>query len=437
MSSMRIFWVMWFGQLISLIGSQISRFALGIWVYQTTGSVTQFALISFFITLPSLVISPIAGALVDRWDRRWAIILSDSVAGLSTFGLALLVFMGQLQIWHIYLAITISSISSVFQWPAYNSAITLLAPKKHLSRVNGMTQLSEALAQLLSPVCGGFLLILIHLQGVILLDLATFSFAVVTLVIVKFPKPKATVTEKLGKSSLLQESIYGWRYINARPGLMGLLMFFTVTNFAVYTSEVLFTPLVLSFASTKVLGMVLSTGGSGMLVGSIVMSIWGGPKRQIYNILGFELLLGLCIFLVGMRASAILIIAGSFVAFFTIPFFQSSSNAIWQAKVALDVQGRVFAIRRMFTWSSRPLAYLIAGPLADRIFEPLMTVNGPLAGSIGHIIGTGPGRGIGLMFVVMGALTVLTTIIAYQYAPLRLVEDELPDVITVNSPNSF
>ena len=424
---MRTFLIIWFGQLISLFGSQLTSFALGIWVYQNTGSVTQFALISFFATLPGLVISPLAGALVDRWDRRNAMIISDSVAGLSTFSIGLLLLIGQLQIWHIYLAITISSISSAFQWPAYGAATTLLVPKKHLSRASGMNQLSEAFARLLSPLFGGFLVILIQIQGVILLDLATFLFALVTLLIVKIPKPKTTVAGKLGKGSLLKESTYGWRYIQARPGLMGLLIFFSISNFAVSTAEVLSTPLALSFTSVNVLGMVLSIGGSGMLIGSIVISIWGGPKRRIYGVLGSELLLGVSIFLLGIQTSVILMTFGCFVAFCTIPISQASSNAIWQTKVAPDVQGRVFAIRTMFAWSSRPLAYLFAGPLADRIFEPLMAVNGPLAGSIGKVIGTGPGRGIGLIFILMGSLIVLSAIIAYKYKPLRLVESKLPD----------
>ncbi|AFY47244.1 arabinose efflux permease family protein [Nostoc sp. PCC 7524] len=426
---METFFAVWFCQLVSLFGSQLTNFALGIWVYQSTSSVTQFALISFFTMLPGLVISPLAGALVDRWDRRWAMVLSDSVAGLSTFGIVLLLITGQLQIWHIYLATTVSSISNAFQWPAYSAATTLLVPKQYLSRANGMIQLSESVAQLLSPICGGFLIILIQLHGVILLDLATFLFALVTLLIVKFPKPEITVAGKIGKGSLLQESIYGWNYIRARPGLMGLLIFFTISNFAVSTSEVLFTPLVLSFASVKTLGMVLSIGGSGMLIGSITMSIWGGLKRLIYGVLSFEFLLGIGIFLVGIQTSVILITIGGFIAFFSIPMFQSSSNAIWQTKVAPDVQGKVFAIRRMVAWSSRPLAYLVAGPLTERVFEPLITVNGPLAGSIGKIIGTGTGRGLGLMFMVMGILIMLITIIAYQYAPLRLVEDELPDCL--------
>ena len=426
---MRTFLIVWFGQLISLFGSQLTGFALGVWVYQNTGSVTQFSLISFFTMLPGLVISPIAGALVDRSDRRWAMILSDSIAGLSTLCIALLIVTGQLQIWHIYLATTISSLSNAFQWPAYSATTTLLVPKKYLSRASGMTKLSEAVARLLSPICGGFLVILIQLQGVILLDLATFLFALVTLSMVKFPEPKTTIAGKLGKGSLLQESIYGWSYIKARPGLMGLLIFFAISNFAVSTAEVLFTPLVLSFTSAKVLGIVLSIGGSGMLIGSIFMSIWEGSKHRIYNVLGFELLLGLCIFSMGIKTSIVLITTGGFIAFFSIPIIESSSNAIWQTKVAPDVQGRVFAIRTMFAWSSRPLAYLVAGPLSDRIFEPLMSVNGLLAGSIGRVIGTGSGRGIGLMFMFMGILTILTTIIAYQYAPLRLVENELPDAI--------
>ena len=425
---MRTFLLIWVGQLVSLIGSQITSFALGVWVYQNTVSVTQFALISFFTMLPGLVIAPMAGALVDRWDRRWTIILSDSVAGLSTLSIALLVLTGQLQIWHIYLAITISSISNAFQWPAYSSAITLLVPKKHLIRASGMTQLSEALARLLSPFCGGVLVILIQLSGVIMLDLSTFLFALVTLLIVKFPPPQTTTAGKLAKGSLLQESIYGWSYIKARPGLMGLLMFFSISNFAVCTSEVLFTPLVLSFTSANILGLVLSIGGSGMLISSIIISIFGGPKHRIYSVLVSELLLGLCISLVGMRTSVTLITTGVFLAFFCIPIGESSANTIWQTKVEPDVQGRVFAIRRMFAWSSRPLAYLVAGPLADRIFEPLMAVHGFLAGSIGQIIGTGPGRGIGLMFIVMGTFTIVTTIIAYQYAPLRLLEKTLPDV---------
>ena len=426
-NTVRTFLIVWFGQLISLFGSALTSFALGIWVYKNTGSVTQFALISFFAILPALVVSPIAGALVDRWNRRDAMILSDCVAGLSSFGIALLLLAGQLQIWHIYLATIISSISNAFQWPAYRAATTLLVPKRHFSRASAMTQFSEALAQLLSPTFAGFLLFYMQVQGVILVDLVTFLFALITLLTVKFPKPQTTVARTLGKGSLLEESMYGWRYIQARPGLMGLAIFFSTMNLTFCTAEVLLTPLVLSFSSVNDLGMVLSIGGSGMLVGSIVMSIWEGPKPRIYGILGSELVVGISIFFMGITTSDILIAFGRFIIFFAAPICAGSSNTIWQTKVAPDVQGRVFAIRRMFAWSTRPLAYLLAGPLAERIFEPLMAVNGPLAGSVGQVIGTGSGRGIGLIFMLMGSFIVLFTIVAYHYSPLRLVETQLPD----------
>lgn len=424
---MRTFFIIWFGQLISLFGSQLTSFALGIWVYKNTGSVTQFALISFFAILPALIISPIAGALVDRWNRRDAMIFSDCVAGLSSFGIALLMLAGQLQIWHIYLATIINSMSNAFQWPAYRATTTLLVPKKHLGRASAMTQLSEALAQLLSPTFAGFLLISIQIQGVILVDLATFLFAFATLLIVKFPKPNTTVVRTLSNGSLLEESTYGFRYIQARPGLMGLAIFFSIMNLTFCTAEVLLTPLVLSFSSVKDLGLILSIGGIGMLVGSIVMSIWGGPKPRICGILGSQLLVGISIFLMGITTSDILITFGRFSIFFAAPICAGSSNAIWQTKVAPDVQGRVFAIRRMFAWSTRPLAYLLAGPLAEKVFEPLMADNGLLARSVGQVIGTGSGRGIGLIFMLMGSFIVLFTIVAYRYEPLRFVENELPD----------
>ena len=428
-SKMKTFFIVCIGQFISLFGSQITGFALGIWVYQSTNSVTQFALISFFTLLPNLLISPLAGALVDRWNRRKVMILSDSVAGLGTVAIALLAISGHLHIWHIYLTTIISSISNAFQWSAYASSITLLVPKQNLSRANGMIQLSDALARLLSPICGGFLILVIQLQGVILLDLATFLVALASLLIVRFPKLKNPSVAKSSSTSLLKESIYGWQYIKARSGLMAMLIFFTASNFSISVVEVLFTPLVLSFTTTEILGVILSIGGSGMLAGSVLISVWGGTKRQMYSVLFFELLFGIGVFFAGWRTSIVLVTVSAFIAFFSIPIFQSSSNAIWQTKVPPEIQGKVFSIRRTIAWSSRPLAYLLAGPLADRLFEPLLKTDGVLAQSVGRIIGTGAGRGIGLIFILIGGLSILVTIVAYQYAPLRLVEDELPDAI--------
>jgi len=229
-------------------------------------------------------------------------ILSDSGAGLSTAAIALGLATNHLEIWHIYLAVGLSSTFSAFQQPAYSAAITLLVPPKHLGRASGMIQIGEAVGQLISPMLGSILLVTIQLQGVILLDFATFFFALVTLLTVRFPDAKPIVTEKTGKSSLLQESADGWRYITARPGLLALLILFATRNFMIAVVQVLITPLALIIADVKTLGGIMSFAGIGMVIGSLVMSTWGGPKRLIDGVLGFGFLGGICILVITHRS---------------------------------------------------------------------------------------------------------------------------------------
>ncbi|MCU0532502.1 MAG: MFS transporter [Hydrococcus sp. Prado102] len=426
----RVFIFIWFGQLISLIGSGLTSFALGVWVYQRTGSVTQFALISLFTALPLIAISPVAGAIVDRSDRRWIMILSNAGAAINTLAIALLLATNRLDVWHVYLTVVLKSTFSAFQWPAYTASTTLLVPKQYLDRASGLIQLGRAGSQLVSPVLGGLLLVSIQLQGIVLLDFLSFLFALVTLLGVRFPKAKTVIAPKKGKGSLLQGTVYGWRYLTARPGLLGLMIFFAAINFLVGVVEVLVTPMVLSFASAATLGTILSFGGIGMLAGSLLVSMGKGFDRRIRVLFCFMLSSGLCIAIAGLRPSIPLFALATFLFFLGLPPINVSHQVILQRKVVPDLQGRVFSINAAIAGASLTLGYAIAGPLSDRVFEPLMAVNGPLAGSLGQLIGVGEGRGIGLMFVVMGMLTMLATVLAYQYRPLRLVEKELPDVIT-------
>lgn len=425
----RTFVIIWLGQSISLIGSGLTGFALGVWVYQRTGSATQFTLIALATALPGIVFSPIAGALVDRWDRKWAMILSDTAAGFCTICLALLFWSSKLEVWHIYIIMAVSSAFSALQWPAYSAATTLLVSKANLGRASGMVQISEAVSQIASPAIAGALMGLIPVQGIFLIDFATLLFAIITLLIVRIPKPPTTADGKLGQGSLLREAAFGWTYIRARPGLVGLLLFFTATNFAMSIANVLFTPMVLSFTTSTVLGVILSVAGVGMLAGSLTMSAWGGPKRRVYGILGSSLLMGIGAAAAGLQPNAWLIGVSAFLVFFTFPISNSCSQAIWQTKTAPDVQGRVFSVRRMIAWASVPVSYLLAGPLADHVFNPLLVEGGQLAGSVGQIIGVGEGRGIGLLYIILGFLILLTVVIAYRYPRLRQVEIELPDFI--------
>lgn len=427
--SMKTFYTVWVGQLVSTIGSGITGFALGVWIYTTTGSATLFAFSLLALTLPSLVLSPLAGALADRIDRRVLMLLSDTVAGLSSLAIAILYWFGVLEVWHIYVAIGVNAAANTFQFPAYTAATTLIVPKEKLGNASGMVQMGEAISQLAAPAIAGVLFVTVGLGGVLAIDFVTFGVAVLTLALVRFPQPKKE-TDSGKVSSFWYDMSYGIRYLWQRKGLFGLLIYFAAMNFVISMISPLLTPMLLDMTSADVVGYVGSIVGLGMLVGTIVMSTWGGPKRRIYGVVGGGAVGGIFMAGFGLSPNPWLIAAAGFLTMTALPIMGGCSQALWQVKVAPDVQGRVFAVRRMMAGAAVPLAILVAGPLADRVFEPLMAADGPLAGSVGQLIGVGPGRGVGLLFMVLGLSVVVVSLLAYAHPRIRLVEDELPDVDT-------
>ncbi len=426
----RAFAAVWFGQVISFIGSGLTSFALGVWVLQKTGEITQYALISMFFVLPGVLLGPLAGTLIDRWDRRKAMLISDLGAGLSTLSIAIGYLLGGLQVWDIYLAVFISGAFGSLRMPSMQAAMTQMIPRKNLGRASGMMEIVAIGEYLVAPAIAGGLMGRIGLAGVIMIDFTSFLFAITILFFVRIPRAQATAEGRAGSGSMLKEVLYGWKYIVARPGLAALVVLVALSNFTTEMTVVLFTPLILSFGTTAQLGMAMSLCASGFLAGGLLMSIWGGPKHRIRLVIIFMILLGVFLALIGLRPSVGLIVVGGFLSTLTVPIISSSNQVIWQKKVAPDVQGRVFSIRRAITLATPLLTYVVAGPLADRIFEPLMAANGPLVGSLGQVLGTGAGRGIGLMFVAMGLLLVLITAAGCLSSHLRRVEDELPDAVS-------
>jgi MFS transporter, DHA3 family, macrolide efflux protein len=252
---------------------------------------------------------------------------------------------------------------------------------------------------------------------------------VLSLLLVRFPQPPPIEADSTSKRSLWREMTYGWNFIRARPGLRGLMVFAMVGNLILGLVTVLITPLILSFADVSTLGIILSISGLGMLVGGVVMSVWGGPRRRITGLIGFNMLSGLALLVAGLPPSTLIVTLGASLFLFTTPIMMSCAQTIWQTKVAPGLQGRVFAVRRMVSLSAPPVATLLAGPLADRLFEPWMAPGGALAGSVGRVIGTGPGRGIGFLFVVLGGVTLGNALVLWLSPRVRLVEDELPDAL--------
>lgn len=425
---MRTFLVIWSGQLVSTIGSGLTGFALGVWIYQETGSTMLFAMNMLAFAIPTLIMSPFAGALVDRYDRRWMMILSDTGAGLSTLVVAILLFTNNLEIWHIFIATAFNAAFTSFQWPAYSAVTSLLVPKEQLGRASGMVQIGQAVSQLLAPAAAGAMLVTVGLEGVILVDFVTFSFAVVTLLLVRVPKPAATAEGEASKGTIWQEAAFGWKYIVSRSGLLGLLLVFASFNLFSSITGPLIAPLILDMTSAEVLGILASIVGLGMLVGTLLMSAWGGPKRKVNGVLAFMMISGLAYILLGATATLWMMAAAGFMMMLVFPIINGSSQAIWQRKVAADVQGRVFSVRRMIAWSTTPIAYILAGYLNDNVFKPLLVEGGTLANTVvGRVLGVGPSRGTGLLFVVIGLACILVAASGYLNPHVRNVETELPD----------
>lgn len=428
--NIKTFLIIWIGQTISIIGSGLTTFALGVWIFQQTGRATPFALTVLFGTLPRVLLSPMAGSLADHKNRRWLMILSDSGAALVTAMLVFLVAGGSLEIWHIYLGALISSTFGAFQEPAYTASIAMLVPKKDLARANGMVQMSQALEILVAPILAGFLFVLVGLRGIFLIDFVSFFFATGALLLVRIPQPKVTLDEGQDRVSMLKDAAFGWKYLRARPGLFWLLIYFAGVNFLMNFAMVLSSPLVLSFSSPQVLGMIQMVIGVGMLAGSLVISAWGGPQRRLLGLFTFISIAALGLGLAGLRPAPIFIGGGLGLLAFSIPMGSGLSQAIFQSKVAPAVQGRVFAIRIAISRSIMPLAFLLAGPLADHLFQPLMSPGGALAESaLGALLGAGPGRGIGLMFMISSVLLLSISWFAYNHPRIHQLEVELPDAL--------
>ncbi len=426
---MRTFITIWAGQLVSTLGSALTGFALGVWIYQVTGSATLYAITLLVSVVPRILVSPLAGVVADHWDRRLVMILSDTGAGVSSLFVLAMLWTGNLQVWHVYVATAINSAFSAFQWPAYSAATSLLVPKRHLGRAGGMTQIGEAISQLAAPAIAGALFVTAGLKAVLLIDVATYLVALTTLLAVRFPRAETSAEGLAARGSFWKQATYGWSYIRARSGLLGLLVTFAVLNFLVSVTFALYTPLILGMTTADVLGYLNSVAGLGMLVGTVLMSVWGGPRRRIYGIFAAEMVLGLTTLLFGLRLSVPLMAINNFWFMLAMPVSNGCSQAIWQTKVAPDVQGRVFAIRRMIASSIVPLSYALAGPLAEKLFEPWMAEGGALAPSLGRIFGVGPGHGIALVFTLAGALYMIGVLAILLHPRIRRLEVEIPDAL--------
>ncbi|QWP77561.1 MFS transporter [Lysobacter sp. K5869] len=421
----RSFVLLWIGQMLSGIGSRLSSFALGLWVLRTTGSTTQFAITFIVTALPAIFAAPLAGALVDRWDRRRILMTCEVLSALLMGSLVLLLSLGHLAVWHVYAVAAMTSLLDSFRNPAFLASVPRLVAPDQLPRANGLVHSGEAAASIAGPLLAGFLVATLDFRGVLLIDASTFVIGLITLSLIAIPRAEPAPDEE--RQSPWREAQIGWRYVRDQPGLLGLLKVYGYNHFVFAVASVLIAPLLLSFTTAQWVGVQYATSGAGLLLGGLAMTLTGGLKKRIDGVLVFSMIGGVFLAAHGVYPAFALVVVCGFVLFTMLPAIDASNNSLWQSKVPAQLQGRCFAIQELVLNAAMAVGYCLAGPLSDYVFEPALREGGWLAGSVGWVIGVGPGRGIGLMFVLIGLSMSLYALRAYLVPAIRRI-DEIRDV---------
>lgn len=428
-SGMFGFTIVWIGQIISVLASAMSQFGLTIFMFQKTESATALGLMQVFFITPFLLISPIAGVMVDRHNRKMMMMVSDLAAGIATVVILIFQSLGILEFWHLYFASVIYGLGMAFQWPAYSAAITTMIPKEQYGRANGMMSLVEAGPGVIAPLLAGALLPIVGLTGILIFDVVTFLFAIGALMIVHIPQPPRTEEGAKGGGGILKEAAYGFKYIFARPSLLGLQLIFFAGNLFAGIGFTLLAPMILSRTGNDslMLGSAQTAGAVGGLIGGILMSAWGGFKRRVHGVLFGWIISGLGMAIIGLSGGLPIWITGLVISALVSSLINGSNQAIWQSKVAPDVQGRVFSARRLIAWLTNPISPIIAGTMADFVLEPQMRVTSTLSETFGWLVGVGPGAGMGLLIFVCGLGGALVGLAGYFIPAIHNAETLLPD----------
>jgi DHA3 family macrolide efflux protein-like MFS transporter len=367
------FFTIWAGQALSLLGSQLVGFALIWWLTKTTGSATVLAAASLVGLLPQVILGPLVGTLVDRWNRRLIMIVADSIIALATVGLAILFWQGSVQFWHVYVLLFIRSTAGGFHWSAMQASTSLMVPKEHLSRIQGLNQMLNGGLNIISAPLGALLLEVLPLQGILAIDVVTALVAITPLFFIAVPQPKRNLGAESGeaKSTVWGELRQGLKYAFSWPGLVIIGLLAALINFLLTPAFSLMPILVTKHFNGQALQLAWmeSAYGVGVLLGGLLLSVWGGFKRRMYTSFMGVLGIGIASLVVGLLPSAAfpLAVAALFLSGFSNPIANGPLFAALQASVDPEMQGRIFTLVGSVASAMSPLGLIAAGPVADQL----------------------------------------------------------------------
>lgn len=425
-NNLRTFYILVISQIISLIGSRMSGIALGIWVFNETGNATPTLLAVFFAHLPLMISGIFAGVLADRWNRRRMMLFGDAGQAVGTLLLLLSFLSGRFELWHLYTITFLQGVLGVFQIPAMEASVTMLVPEEYRDRANTLRQLNWAISGLIAPALTGAIYALIDVTGIMGIDLATFIIAAGVLAVIHIPQPAQSTEGQAVQGSIWQEMTGSMRFLWERRVLFNLMIYAAVLNFLLHGPISLATPYILTLTGSEAtLGIILTVVNVGVLIGGILMMIWGGTRPRIHGIMIGILFRALCLIIYGIVRTPLSLGIASFFLLFANPLIDASFLSVMQNKTPPDMQGRVFALLMQLMYIAQPLSILLTGPFVDRILEP--AIESPGWAVVAPLVGSQPGSGMGLLLVVAGALMLIMTAVVYAIPQTRSMEDDLPD----------
>lgn len=414
------FLLLWSGQLISAIGSGLTSFGLGIYIFQQTGQASAMALVTLLAFMPSLLLSPLAGVLADRYDRRLLMVLGDSLSATGLIFILICLLNGEAHLWQICMGVTISSVFSSLLDPAYKATVTDLLSEEQYTKASGFVQVAGSAKYLISPVIAGFLLVVSDVKLLLIIDICTFFVTVaVTLTVRSGLSPKSS-----GQTQpFIREFKDGWRAVSGNRGVLVLVVMTSVMTFFIGFIETLSMPMILTFSDSAVLGTLETIIASGMLVSSVIIGMLP-MKKGFVKILSVSLFCsGISMAAFGLRENIVLLGISGFLFFAMLPFTNTALDYLVRTNIDNSVQGRAWSLIGLVSQLGFVAAYSLSGVLADYVFTPLLVTGGVLAGSVGKVIGTGSGRGMGLLIIIAGLLLSLASLIIYHLKSIRSLEN--------------
>ena len=422
---MKNFYKLWLGELISNIGSGMTAFALSVYVYEKTGSVSYISLITLLSFMPSIILSPIGGLLADRYDRRLLMIIGDLFSGLGLIYILWNIQAGEKSIVPIFLGITFSSIFTSLLEPSYRATLTDILDEENYAKASGLIQAAGSAKYLISPVIAGMILSVADIRVILLLDILTFITTCLMIFLVRKSMNSEMQNYKKDSFKGLLEGLF---IIKENRGVYSLVIIMFFVCFFMGFIQILIRPMILELSSVKTAGMMESLCAAGLLIGSLWIGI-AGIKKNYSKILAVACFFcGIFMSMTGVNENLAIIGISTFLFFSTLPFMNSCADVLVRVSVPNELQGRVWGLISLITQMGTVTAYIISGVMADYIFEPMFNKNGILVENIGMIIGTGKGRGIGFMLILSGIGMLIMAIVIWKNGKIREVSEKCVDL---------